>query len=92
MSAPSRLLEHLGDAALDEARVGHKAGRLHRLVQAGARVPPGFVVAFDVELGAVDDAALAAAVERVGGFPVAVRSSGLPEDRADASVAGQYET
>jgi pyruvate,water dikinase len=37
-------------------------------------------------------AALAAAAERLGGGPLAVRSSGVDEDLPGASYAGQYET
>src|SRR3954469_16550642 len=88
----AQVFSHLGDPSFDEGRAGPKAARLHELTRAGARVPPGFVVAFDVDLDAIDDATLHAAIERAGGFPVAVRSSGLLEDRQDASFAGQYET
>lgn len=71
---------------------GSKAANLHRMLQAGFRVPPGFVVLPDVDVDEVTDAQLADAVEAVGGFPVAARSSGMLEDLADASFAGQYET
>lgn len=82
----------LGDAQLDPVRAGHKAAQLHRLAVAGHPVPPGFVVAHDVSLDALSRDALSAAVERIGGFPVAVRSSGVLEDLAGASFAGQYES
>lgn len=82
----------LGAEDFDSARAGGKAKELHALARGGFRVPPGFVVAHDEDLAALEDAALAAAIERIGGFPVAVRSSGLLEDLADASFAGQYET
>ncbi len=76
----------------DVIRAGKKAGTLMLVAAAGFAVPPGFVVLPEEDLGAIDDAALADHVARIGGFPVAVRSSGLLEDLADASFAGQYET
>jgi phosphohistidine swiveling domain-containing protein len=82
----------LGSAAFDPARAGGKAAQLHALLGGGFRVPPGFVVVYDEHLEAIDDDALAASVAALGGFPVAVRSSGLLEDLADASFAGQYDT
>ena len=82
----------LGSAAFDPARAGGKAAQLHALLGGGFRVPPGFVVVYDERLEAIDDDALARSVSALGGFPVAVRSSGLLEDLADASFAGQYDT
>jgi len=82
----------LGSAAFDAARAGGKAGELHGLLSAGFRVPPGFVVTYDESLETISDSELSAAVKALGGFPVAVRSSGLLEDLADASFAGQYDT
>jgi phosphohistidine swiveling domain-containing protein len=55
-------------------------------------VPAGFVVPPAADLGRVSDAELAEQIAAIGGFPVAVRSSGTLEDLADASFAGQYET
>jgi phosphohistidine swiveling domain-containing protein len=76
----------------DVSRAGKKAGNLHLMAVAGFAVPSGFVVFPDEDVSAIDDGALADLVAKVGGFPVAVRSSGLLEDLAGASFAGQYET
>ena len=69
-----------------QADCGSKAYGLGRLLRSGARVPPGFVVLDDP-----DPAEVARAVEHLTG-PLAVRSSGLAEDTAAASFAGQLET
>jgi phosphohistidine swiveling domain-containing protein len=82
----------LGSEGFDPTRAGGKAGQLDALVRAGFRVPPGFVIDFDEALDAIDDATLANTIAEIGGFPVAVRSSGHLEDLEDASFAGQYET
>jgi phosphoenolpyruvate synthase/pyruvate phosphate dikinase len=89
----------LGDErAADPALTGGKAAGLSRLA-AGHRVPPGFVLALP---GATLDRAARPAVvaayralgERCGTAdpPVAVRSSAVDEDGADASFAGQHDT
>ena len=89
----------LGDPrAADPGLTGGKAASLSRLA-AGHRVPPGFVVALP---GATLDrgarAAVLAAYRRLGERcgvadpPVAVRSSAVDEDGADASFAGQHDT
>jgi phosphohistidine swiveling domain-containing protein len=70
----------------DAGQVGPKAANLGELKRCGFAVPDGFVV-----LG-VPGPGLQAALEEIGGGPVAVRSSGTAEDLADASFAGQYET
>jgi phosphohistidine swiveling domain-containing protein len=66
---------------------GTKANTLHRLKGMGLPVPPGFVIT-----GGKPPRDILGAVERIGGFPVAVRSSGHLEDLQGASFAGQYET
>ncbi len=89
------------DDCHDQSVVGGKAASLSRLA-ALHRVPPGFAIP---ALPAVDHAmvdALVAAVEHAYrglgdrcGTPqpaVAVRSSALDEDGADASFAGQHDT
>jgi pyruvate,water dikinase len=66
----------------DAARFGGKAASLGELMAAGFRVPPGFALAVDdepVDLPLPDG-------------PVAVRSSAIGEDSADASFAGQHDT
>ncbi|MFO0614570.1 MAG: PEP/pyruvate-binding domain-containing protein [Polyangiaceae bacterium] len=78
----------LGDAKSGDA-LGKKAANLDVLVRAGFRVPPGFVL---VDGEHASEAELAKAIDAIGGFPVAVRSSGILEDLAGASFAGQYET
>src|SRR5581483_5824618 len=74
---------------------------LARLTAAGLPVPPGFVIATDAyrrlhPAGIRSDAAITQAVvaayRRLGGGPVAVRSSATAEDGAGASFAGQQET
>jgi len=81
----------------DVGRAGRKATTLAELVRAGFAVPPGFVVpvdAFEPD-GALRQSARASVLEaaRLLGAPsLAVRSSALAEDLADASYAGQYLT
>lgn len=76
------------DQIHDEA-VGGKAEGLSRLIRMGLRVPPGFVIQHAVPGHMPAD--LAAVYAALGGV-VAVRSSAIGEDSADASFAGQYET
>jgi pyruvate,water dikinase len=70
--------------------VGGKAEGLAALVRLGLPVPPGFVIlnASRSEL----PADLEGALSGLGEGPVAVRSSALGEDSAEASFAGQYTT
>ncbi len=77
------------DEALDASACGHKASALAELRRGGHRVPDGFVIPVG---GSVASADLESALERLGPGPYAVRSSGVAEDLADASFAGQYET
>lgn len=89
------------DSCHDDARVGGKAASLSRLAALHA-VPHGFAIAAmpasgDVPFGDLAPAITAAyraLAERTGtGHPaVAVRSSALDEDGADASFAGQHDT
>ena len=77
------------DAATDAGTCGHKAATLGLLRNLGFDVPDGFVIPAGVQASRDD---IAAALARLGGVPVAVRSSGLAEDLPDASFAGQYDT
>jgi pyruvate,water dikinase len=72
--------------AADAARVGGKAANLGELKKAAFNVPDGFVV-----IGEPPED-LAETLRAFGGGPLAVRSSAVAEDLADASFAGQYET
>jgi rifampicin phosphotransferase len=94
----------LSQAAGRREEVGAKAANLGAVVAAGFPVPDGVVLTAqalgDALTGLPDDAAvpsslerwLTEALERLGPGPVVVRSSGIAEDLADASYAGQYET
>ncbi|WP_069163740.1 aminotransferase class III-fold pyridoxal phosphate-dependent enzyme [Nocardia altamirensis] len=82
----------LGAADFPIEAAGGKARTLHELQAAGFPVPPGFVLAPDIDLGELSDAELRDWIDRLGGFPVAVRSSGVLEDLDDASFAGLYQT
>lgn len=80
-------INYLSDADLSESdllSMGGKAQSLARLAHEFP-VPPGFVL-FQ-EASDLDEA-----IKKIGGFPVAVRSSGSLEDMANASFAGLYET
>ncbi len=77
-------------AAITDEAVGGKAEGLARLRRLGLRVPDAFVVV-GARPGALPDD-LEESYEALGGGPVAVRSSAIGEDSADASFAGQYET
>ena len=61
------------DAATNAAACGHKAASLAELGRLGFDVPDGFVIPAGVQ--ATRDE-IAAALARLGGSPVAVRSSG----------------
>ena len=78
------MILELGAAPAEE--VGGKAAGLARLVELGLPVPPAVVLPPGEALD--DPAALAARL----GEPLAVRSSGVGEDGAARSAAGQYET
>ncbi|RAO60714.1 Pyruvate, water dikinase [Micromonospora saelicesensis] len=75
------------------ALVGGKAAGLGELIRHGERVPDGFCVTTEAHrLGVVPTAEVAAAYQRLGAGPVAVRSSATAEDLPDASFAGQQDT
>ena len=76
--------------ASDEALFGGKSASLGELIAAGIPVPPGFALS-----SAAAEADLEEAVARYGELgegPVAVRSSALGEDSAEASFAGMQDT
>lgn len=77
------------DDALDPARCGHKAATLAALRRGGHNVPDGFVIPVGTQC---DHEALVSALADLGSGPYAVRSSGVAEDLANASFAGQYES
>jgi pyruvate,water dikinase len=70
----------------DAGTFGGKSAHLGELLSAGFNVPEGFAIA-----GETEDGEIAAAYERLGGI-VAVRSSAVGEDSADATFAGMQET
>ncbi|GAA1550956.1 phosphoenolpyruvate synthase [Kribbella hippodromi] len=73
--------------------VGGKAAGLAGLIRLGERVPDGFCVTTEAYAnGRVPRAEVLAAYERLGGGPVAVRSSATAEDLPHASFAGQQDT
>lgn len=76
--------------AIEDEPVGGKAEGLARLLRYGFAVPPAFVIVGATESSLPED--LETHYERIGGGRVAVRSSAIGEDSAEASFAGQYET
>ncbi|GAB2751582.1 phosphoenolpyruvate synthase [Salinifilum aidingensis] len=73
--------------------VGGKAANLGEMAAAGERVPPGFCVTTAAyAAGEIPAEAITSAYERMGGGPVAVRSSATAEDLPGASFAGQQDT
>ncbi len=81
----------LGTPEFNAAEAGVKASSLHELLIAGFPIPPGFVVPSSVDRSRIKSE-LESAVESLGGYPLAVRSSAQLEDLAEASFAGQYAT
>lgn len=77
----------LAGAQANTAAAGGKGRALARASAAGFAVPPFFVVPSGVQPEAE---ALAEALVTLGAGPYAVRSSGLAEDGAEASHAGQF--
>jgi len=83
--------------AADPQQHGGKAVELGAALRAGLPVPPGFAVPVAVvdAVAAGDAAAHRLVIDahaRLGGGPVAARSSAVGEDSAGASFAGQHAT
>jgi pyruvate,water dikinase len=82
--------------ARDTALFGSKAVGLGDAKRAGLPVPPGFALSGDLveAVAAGEENATREVLETVGplGGPLAVRSSAVDEDGADASFAGQHMT
>ncbi|MEU7033370.1 PEP/pyruvate-binding domain-containing protein [Streptomyces sp. NPDC046237] len=83
-------------AAIEDGQrdlVGGKAAGPAALIALGERVPDGFCVTTEAHRsGEVPRAEVLAAYDRIGGGPVAVRSSATAEDLPYASFAGQQDT
>ncbi|MCO1580338.1 PEP-utilizing enzyme [Crossiella sp. SN42] len=78
----------------DTGQIGRKAAVLGALRGQGFPVPDGFAVTTEAVRAPAEElrAELAEALRELGDPPVAVRSSGVAEDLADQSYAGQYES
>src|SRR5947207_1524497 len=84
---PPRTVVRLADVTrADRERVGSKAANLGDLLGGGFPVPDGVVVLGDAEPDPYE------ILQVLGDVSLAVRSSAVAEDLADASFAGQYET
>ncbi|MFL5862454.1 MAG: PEP/pyruvate-binding domain-containing protein [Solirubrobacteraceae bacterium] len=82
-------------AAGDADRFGGKSASLGELLRAGIPVPPGFAISAEASEEMTDALRdeVAARYARLGdNVPVAVRSSALGEDSAEATFAGQQDT
>ena len=98
MTVPERedgicLLSQAGSIAASE--LGGKAASLSELSAAGYPVPDGVVLLASFVASADEDALRATAAfvdQRFTSRPVAVRSSAMAEDTAEASFAGMYAT
>jgi phosphoenolpyruvate synthase/pyruvate phosphate dikinase len=76
--------------AADEAVFGGKSASLGELLAAGLPVPPGFAVSSEASEADLDE--VVARYRDLGEPPVAVRSSAIGEDSAEASFAGMQDT
>ncbi len=89
----TRGLEEL--RAKDADRFGGKSASLGELLHAGIPVPPGFAISADAGEDLTDALRRDVAARYAGlgaDVPVAVRSSALGEDSAEATFAGQQDT
>lgn len=84
------------DNATDESLFGSKAVGLGEAARGGLQLPPGFALAGSVveSVAGGDEQAIQRVLETVRplGGPLAVRSSAVDEDGAEASFAGQHLT
>lgn len=80
----------IGESDFNIHTAGKKAAHLHTLKQMNFPIPAGFVVVPKTAIGPEHFDFLKNAIDKIGGFPVAVRSSGHFEDSDTASFAGQY--
>ena len=82
--------------AHEDARFGAKATGLGAAARAGLPIPPGIAlsgtIVDEVAAGETDAIAQVLTAARVLATPLAVRSSAVDEDSADASFAGQHLT
>jgi pyruvate,water dikinase len=82
--------------AHEDARFGAKATGLGAAARAGLTIPPGIALSGDIvdRVAAGDDDAVREVLEAARGLttPLAVRSSAVDEDGAEASFAGQHLT
>jgi pyruvate,water dikinase len=76
--------------ASDEGQFGGKSASLGELIAAGLPVPPGFALSSAATEADLDD--VVAAYESLGAPAVAVRSSAVGEDSAEATFAGLQDT
>jgi hypothetical protein len=82
--------EKIGHGAPLE-KIGGKAAGLGRLLAAGARIPPFFVLAPEWN-AKTEQQSLKEALSTLGEGPWAVRSSAIAEDGTNTSFAGQFQT
>ncbi|HTU96498.1 MAG TPA: PEP/pyruvate-binding domain-containing protein [Solirubrobacteraceae bacterium] len=81
--------------ASDAGRFGGKSASLGELLHAGIPVPPGFAISTEAGTELTDSLChdIVARYGRLGDeVPVAVRSSAVGEDSAEATFAGQQDT
>jgi pyruvate, water dikinase len=76
--------------ASDEGQFGGKSASLGELIAAGLPVPPGFALSSAATEADLDG--VVAAYESLGAPAVAVRSSAVGEDSAEATFAGLQDT
>ncbi len=82
------MIYRFSDSSLPAKALGAKAKNLYDLFKQGFSVPPGFILTHEKD----NTSELVQHIQEIGGYPVAVRSSGSLEDLPGASFAGLYET